>query len=313
VEAAAVVDTDSDADGAASIGSSPGGELPSDGGIADDVSGVAHLAADAFLRTASWGFGKSIRIGGRLARAAVDPEAALQLAGEVGDGVRGYARQLLGISDLDERVTQLMPPTGDGRPRPAHRGRPAPSALALREQGAELLRQSTDVDGEDATHPAFARIIGELAPDEGRILRMLATDGPQPYVDVHSVSMVGLGAQKFGSKLNMIGALAGCRHVERVPSYLDNLGRLGLIWFSHATLEDPIRYQVLEAQPEVMEAMKRARGGRTHGAKSSRRTIRLTQFGSDFCRACLSVGVAEVEVPATGDVVNGDDYSGPAG
>jgi hypothetical protein len=81
---------------------------------------------------------------------------------------------------------------------------------------------------------------------------------------------------------SMIGARAGCRYLDRVPSYLNNLFRLGLVWFSRETLRDHQRYQVLEAQPEVLEAV--------HSvpyAKIVRRSIHLTPFGEDFCRVCL--------------------------
>jgi hypothetical protein len=82
--------------------------------------------------------------------------------------------------------------------------------------------------------------------------------------------------------LNMIGQEAGARYPDRVPSYLNNLYRLGLVWFSKEPLEDPVRYQVLEAQPAVLKAVKSA-----HRAKSVQRSIRLTPFGRDFCSACL--------------------------
>ena len=72
----------------------------------------------------------------------------------------------------------------------------------------------------------------------------------------------------------MIGAQAGCRNRERVPAYLNNLERLGLIWFSREPLEEPTAYQVLEAQPEVMEAIRRA-----PRAKTLQRSIHLTPFG----------------------------------
>ena len=44
--------------------------------------------------------------------------------------------------------------------------------------------------------------------------------------------------------LNMIGTGSGCRHPDDVPAYLNNLFRLGLIWFSREPLPDPlgIRY-----------------------------------------------------------------------
>src|ERR687895_620171 len=106
--------------------------------------------------------------------------------------------------------------------------------------------------------------------------------GPQPAVDVRAGKALGLGSEMVAPGLNMIGAEAGCRYVDRVPAYLNNLYRLGLIWFSREPLEDPTDYQVLEAQPDVIEA-KRS-GGR---AKTVRRSILLTPFGEDFCRICL--------------------------
>ena len=80
----------------------------------------------------------------------------------------------------------------------------------------------------------------------------------------------------------MIGAQAGCQHRERVPAYLNNLERLGLIWFSREPVDDPVAYQVLEAQPEVLEAMRSV-----YRAKTVQRSIHLTPFGEDFCTVCL--------------------------
>src|SRR5436305_10477573 len=63
------------------------------------IGGLARLAAGAWVRTASWGLGASVRV----VRAATDPRQAFELAQEFGDGVRGYAREVLGVSDLDRR------------------------------------------------------------------------------------------------------------------------------------------------------------------------------------------------------------------
>ena len=90
----------------------------------------------------------------------------------------------------------------------------------------------------------------------------------------------------------MIGARAGCRYLDQVPSYLNNLFRLGLIWFSRESLRDPMEYQVVEAQPDVLEAMHSVRF-----AKVVRRSIHLTPFGEDFCRTCL-IDEAEASRPA---------------
>ncbi|MBV9100880.1 MAG: DUF4393 domain-containing protein [Candidatus Dormibacteraeota bacterium] len=152
----------------------------------------------------------------------------------------------------------------------------------MRARGAELLRRSADVDFDDSAHPAYARMLAELAPDEARILRFLRDAGPQPSIDVRTSRPLGVGSQLVGPGLTMVGQLAGCRHLDRVPSYLNNLYRLGLIWFSREPVEDANRYQVLEVQPDVAEAKHRAK--RAHIV---RRSIHLTPFGIDFCGVCL--------------------------
>jgi hypothetical protein len=158
----------------------------------------------------------------------------------------------------------------------------------LRAQGAELLRLSADVGLDHEGHPAYARILQELAPDEARILRLLRTEGPQAAVDVRSGQLIGLGSQLVAEGLNMIAPRAGCRYAERVPAYLNNLHRLGLIWFSKEAIDDATAYQVLDAQPDVLEAIKR-----TSRARTVQRSIRLTPFGTDFCDVCLPIELAD--------------------
>ena len=63
----------------------------------------------------------------------------------------------------------------------------------------------------------------------------------------------------------------------------DNLTRLGLIWQSPEPLRDLLRYQVVEAQPDVLAAKHSVRR-----AIVVRRSIHLTPFGSDFTRICFA-------------------------
>jgi hypothetical protein len=154
---------------------------------------------------------------------------------------------------------------------------------SLRERGEELLQRSRDVWNEEEAHPAYARILDELAPDEARVLMLLLRGGPQPSVDVRTGGPIGaMSSSMIASGLNMIGPRAGLRHVDNVPAYLNNLFRLGLIWFSREQLDDHMEYQVVEAQPDVLAAMHA-----TRFPKMVRRSIHLTPFGQDFCRTCL--------------------------
>jgi Abortive infection alpha len=231
----------------------------------DAVPGLARIAASAWWRTSGWAVRTSLSTARRAAVVATSPDKAIE-----------FARELLGAPADNEPAAQR-----DSATPAAANGKPA--TLSLREEGEQLLRKSRDVHYEVEAHPAYERILSELAPDEGRILRLLLLDGPQPTVDVRTGGPIGLVRSRLiAPGLSMIGPRAGCRYVERVPSYLNNLFRLGLIWFSRETLRDPLRYQVLEAQPDVLEAIHSVRQ-----AKVVRRSIHLTPFGEDFCRVAL--------------------------
>ncbi len=244
---------------------------------------LARYAADAWLRAAEWSVGTWFHAASRMARAAAAGESPSELLEMTKGELREYSRQLLGIADIEARLWRIIAP--EATASPLARDEPAAaSAEALRSRGAQLLRRSADVGAGDDTHPAYARILTELAPDEARILRFFAQEGPQPSVDVRSGRPLNLGTQMVSSGLTMVGVQAGCRRPERVPAYLNNLFRLGLIWFSREPVSDSLRYQVLEVQPEVLEAKKRGGGGRT-----VRRSIELTAFGVDFCAMCLPV------------------------
>ncbi|MGX6447894.1 DUF4393 domain-containing protein, partial [Patulibacter sp. S7RM1-6] len=209
---------------------------------------------------------------------------------------RRSARQLLGVDDVEERLDRLVPEHAAAESeagRASGRTRPAPedddgrvASEVLQQRGAGLLARAADVDFVEDTHPAYGRILDELSPDEARILRLMATTGAQPAVDVRTGRPLRIGSELVVAGLTVIGAEAGCRYVERVPAYLNNLFRLGLVWFSHEELHDLRAYQVLEAQPEVKDAMRRA--GRA--ARVVRRSIGLTPFGEDFCAAVLPAG-----------------------
>ncbi|MFL6109678.1 MAG: Abi-alpha family protein [Marmoricola sp.] len=257
-------------------------------GAADALPGVARIAGTAWLRSASWVAGSSARSARNLARAMTDPTAAGELvrgvAHDLADATRAISNVATKISGgvpipvaLFEASVSLTSAIGSDEPDRRQ------EELTLRERGEELLRKSRDVWSEDEAHPAYGRILDEVAPDEARILLLLLRGGPQPSVDVRTGGPVGMvSSNLLSAGLTMIGPRAGVRYLDEVPAYLNNLFRLGLIWFSREQLEDPLEYQVVEAQPDVLEAMHSVRF-----AKVVRRSIHLTPFGVDFCKTCL--------------------------
>ena len=253
-------------------------------GAAGAVPGVARITGTVWLRSAGWAAGSGARSARNLARAMTNPAAA-------GELVRGVAEDL---AEATRAITNVANAVSNGVPLPRaifEASVTLPGVLALeeesgprrpqtlRERGEELLMRSRDVWSDAQAHPAYERILDELAPDEARILMLLLRGGPQPSVDVRS-GMVSSSLVAAG--LNMIGPRAGVRYLDEVPAYLNNLFRLGLIWFSQEQLDDPLEYQVVEAQPDVLEAMHKSRF-----PKVVRRSIHLTPFGLNFCKTCL--------------------------
>lgn len=240
------------------------------------VPGLARIAAAASWRSARWTVRASAEAGSRVIRAAVSGQEPAELFRSTGAEIRERTRRVLGIHD--ERPAQRAPITPEAAEAEREQAR-----RSLRERGEELLRRSADVNFDEGSHPAYARILEDLAPDEARILRLLADQGPQPSVDVRAGLLpLKSTSELVAAGLNMIGTEAGCRHLDDVPAYLNNLFRLGLTWFSGEPLPDPLRYQVLEAQPEVAEAL-----GAPGHTRTVRRSIHLTPFGRDFCELCL--------------------------
>ncbi|UDY23193.1 Abi-alpha family protein [Nocardioides sp. Kera G14] len=275
------------------------------GGGLSVVPGLARVGAGAYVNALGWGARTALRGGARVARAATDPVEAAEL-------VRGVLRTAEVLRDTAVAVANGVPvgtaitSAGESLSEAAS---PAPvvgeiTARSLRERGADLLERSRDVWSTDEGHPAFARILEELAPDEARVLLLLLRGGPQPSVDVRTGGPLGvMSSQLIAPGLSMIGMRAGVRRADHVPSYLNNLFRLGLIWFSKEPIADAEDYQVVEAQPDVLAALHSVKF-----AKVVRRSIHLTPFGEEFCRACLvsERQAATEEYPEHADPDDGD-------
>ena len=244
---------------------------------------LARITVTAYWRSARWTLLTSARAGRRVMDAAMNGQSSAELFRSARGDLQDQARRFLGLEPREAAENGTIVEAAEAQK--------AEAARSLRERGAELLRRSADVNFEEDAHPAYARILDQLAPDEGRILRLMMVEGPQPSVDVRAgLVPLKVTTDLVAPGLNMIGAEAGCRHLDDVPAYLNNLFRLGLIWFSSEPVEEHSRYQVLEAQPYVDQAIKNA--GRAH---TVRRSVELTPFGKDFCRLCLPLETSELE------------------
>jgi hypothetical protein len=244
---------------------------------------TAGRAVDVTRRVLTVAFGTGTRVSLTVVRAVAAGEPPTRIVEEI-------------AVETSDRIRQSLAPGPNGRvPARVQVVGGTPSVWStvptLPELFAALLDESADVHLVERAHPAYLRLTAELAPDEARILRLLARDGSQPAVDVRTKRPFGVGSTLVGRGITMIGLHAGCARPEQVPSYLNNLFRLGFVWFSRESVADIDGYQVLEAQPEVLDAI--------HSAKRATtilRSIELTAFGRDFCAECgLTGGLAAAE------------------
>jgi hypothetical protein len=250
---------------------------------------AAGVAAGTVVRGSQWAVGTTYEVTREITQAALDGESSAEIAERTGNALRSIARSALGVTEGSVREIVSYVPTSNGptsqQPLAVGPYLRSASTEELRRRGDALLARSADVYFTEDVHPAYDRILDELAPDEARILRFMALNGAQPAVDVRTNRPLGIGSELVQGDLTSVPEQAGVRYPDRARSYLINLNRLGLT----LTSDDPVvlsRYMVLEVQPVVEAALKKA--GRA--PKIVRKSLRLTEFGEDFCRTCFTIG-----------------------
>ncbi|GAB2504707.1 Abi-alpha family protein [Nocardia heshunensis] len=236
------------------------------------TAGVVAVAMSAAVEASFWSLHTALGVTSVVLRGSMAGQPPRTILSEAGAQVRHSVRQALGVTA--------------GEAVDATASEPSPTSV-LRARGAELLRRSADFHAEDDNHhhTAYARILGELAPDEARIVRYLYLDGPQPAVEVRT------GRTSYRGTFNLLGEDAALRYPNRIDDYVTNLDRLGLIHLTREALGNPNRYQLLEALPEVRRLLKRA----SFGTKVLYRTIELSSFGAGFVRTCLPVPTLDAQ------------------
>jgi hypothetical protein len=268
-----------------------GRRLPSVGGVVRAPVRLARFAVTATAQTAEMGASSTVRMTRFVVRSAVSGVSPATVADEALEQLRRTLANSLPRVSSTEPVSSVIaehlvhqPTAGDGRK--IH-------AVTLPQLFGALLDASADVDFHYEGHPAYFRLLNELAPDEARILRLFAQEGPQAAIDVRTHRLFGVGSRLLAPGITMIGSYAGLMEKDRVPAYLNNLNRLGLIWFSREMLGDEEGYHLLEAQPEVLEAFK--------GQKIDvvTRSIELTAFGKNLCALCGLMPAQEINARAS--------------
>lgn len=255
---------------------------------ADAIKGIAEAVPvyQDVLQPAAKEVGTSLQVVAKTIRVALAPLTAL---------VWGYDK----IADyLDRRLMDKLrdvPPDRIITPNPTVAG-PTVEALrfaahesSLRELYVNLLTTSMDSATAQNAHPAFVDIIRHLAPDEARLVQLLASNRIFPLITLSATFSDVPGLAVFQQHFSLLAEQAKCEHPELILSYLDNLRRLGLAELSTGTLFEPAQEAMaeLEAHPKVQKFISDYRDKPECKLEIVRESIVLTNLGRQFCRACV--------------------------
>jgi hypothetical protein len=157
----------------------------------------------------------------------------------------------------------------------------------VRELYANLLATSLDSETARNAHPGFVEIIRSMAPDEGRILKLLSDGFVRPVIEVRALTQDEAGWVTPLKNFSTVASEAGCEHLGLGPAYVDNLVRLGLVEIPPSeALVKVDRYEPLENHPDLLP-LKAAILAKGRKVIFERGLMRLTSFGRQFCVACV--------------------------
>jgi hypothetical protein len=188
-----------------------------------------------------------------------------------------------GLSADERRGLLLIPSFSAGWPIGLGL-RPAAGPGSLRAAMGELLARSADVDQSTSRESLYGTILGQLVPDEARIIAALADGRPCAVIDVV--------AKRFGSRsrtvvatASSVGPAAGVITIEAVPAYLTRLHGFGLVAFGPEDDQLRTQYETLATKPTVRAAEASIQERGLGGAHQVRRSVTLSELGRQFWAA----------------------------
>lgn len=201
--------------------------------------------------------------------------------------IRAAEQTALGL--LQSRLDGVAPTVGDmPRARRLDKGpHEDPHEDPRRLMGDLLTRglQQNTATGQRDHHRAVLR---QLVPDEARIIATLADGAAVPLVHVHARG----SRQPVLANASLVGRLAALTLPSRTPTYVGHLLDLGLVETGPEDRDNEQGYELLLADREVREALKRGELGKLP-ARVQRLTLRLSRHGRDLWEHTCPSGGAQ--------------------
>jgi len=166
----------------------------------------------------------------------------------------------------------------------ADRSAPATS-FALGRRMQELLATSTEQSRDQAELAFFQWVMGNLVPDQARILSALSDGSTYPLIHIYGGPRLGFALEPMLECVCSVGRNAGVLWPETTHVYVQQLRAWGLV---ETAPEDPARklqYEMLETDTAVRNMLARIQSG---GLKAHilRRVLVISDIGKALWAAC---------------------------
>lgn len=165
---------------------------------------------------------------------------------------------------------------------------PAPGrSLQNPEQMADvLLAKALDQNLDEAKGYLFERILGQLVPDEMRIIAALSGGNGHALIHVAAGPPVGPVIRRMHNNVSLVGKVASVVWLDQVPMYITNLRNLGVVHTLPEDKELEVKYQVLQGDTEVRRIAKHIEKEFRMPARYLRRVLHLSPLGEELWAAC---------------------------
>lgn len=224
---------------------------------------------------------RSSRFGSLLNRAS----AALKYAPGLGTSLGFTERELARVEGIVWREVRSRMDAAAG---PSSANPPAagsgPSEEAPRALLAKLLTISIEQSAQEARARLFQQVLGQLQPDEARILAALSDGSQYPVINVATRGSFGMAGPVVLENASTVGRAAGVALPDWVPTYVTHLQQLQLVSVGPESYELADGYEILLTEAVVRQAQIDA------GSHSRivRRSLRLSPLGRELWDSCAA-------------------------
>jgi hypothetical protein len=153
----------------------------------------------------------------------------------------------------------------------------------LRELYANLLANAMDKKTTYKSHPGFVEVLRNFSSEEAVLIQAFTKRPQWPLIDIHAAEKNGRGYFQMYTNHSHLSKNVQIQHPELIPTYLDNLCRLGILEIPTAKhIPEPNTYEPLENDSALNSIKNQILSEYDRRTKYERKLVRLTDYGRLF-------------------------------